>query len=416
MTDSDRKLERTLVARYEQLKAMGLALDLTRGKPAADQLDLANALDGILGGDYRASDGTDTRNYGGLRGIPEARALGADLLDVPADHVIAGGNSSLQLMHLVIDTAMHYGLLGEPMRGAGPVKAICPVPGYDRHFALSASFGIDMVTAPMTDDGPDPDALEALVRNDPACRFLWCVPKYANPTGCIYSPEVVERIASLPNLTDGPLFILWDNAYAAHDFEFPRAPLENVFECAGRAGTADRIIGFASTSKITFAGAGVGFIAGSGAVLDALEARMSVFTIGPDKVNQLRHARLLQGRIDEHMARHAALVRPRFEATEQCLQTSLGGTDIATWTRPRGGYFVSLDTKPGLAKTVVRLAKEAGVALTPAGATFPNGIDPEDKNIRIAPTFATVEDIEAAIEVLGLCIQLATVRQRLEQR
>ena len=397
---------------FQALRGANLALDLTRGKPAPEQLDLANALDGQLAGDYRAEDGTDVRNYGVLRGIAEARRLGARFLDLSPEEVIAGGNSSLTLMFHVLDAAMNAGLLGPPWREAGTAKAICPVPGYDRHFTLSDALGMELETAPMTAAGPDMDAVEALVANDDAVRCIWCVPKYANPTGCVYSPETVQRLAELPAKAARPFLVLWDNAYAVHDFEFPAARLEPILPLARAAGAADGIAMFASTSKVTFATGGIAFLGGTEAFLAAMERRLSILMIGADKVNQLRHARFLEGRLEEHMRAHANLVRPKFEAVQRGLERGLAGTDLATWTRPRGGYFVSLDTRPGLASSTVALAKELGVALTPAGATFPHGVDPEDRNIRIAPTFATLAEVEAGVEVLALCIRLAAARQQ----
>ena len=396
-----------LQRRFESFKGTNLALDLTRGKPAPEQLDLANALDGWLQGDYRAADGTDVRNYGALRGIPEARELGARFLDVSPEEVIAGGNSSLTLMFYVLDAAMNASLNGPPWRDLGPAKVVCPVPGYDRHFALADALGMELVAAPMTDDGPDMARVEELVATDDSIRSIWCVPKYANPTGCVYSPETVRRLAELPAKTRRPFLVLWDNAYAVHDFEFPPAKLEPILPLAREAGTADRIALFASTSKVTFATAGVAFLGGAEPFLAAMEKRMSIFMIGADKANQLRHARFLGERLDDHMRRHADLVRPKFQAVQRGLERGLGGTGLAEWTRPRGGYFVSLNTLPGLAARTVALAKELGVALTPAGATFPHGVDPEDRNIRIAPTFATVEEVEAGVDVLALCIKLA---------
>ena len=410
--------ERELEARYRVLCGSNLNLDLTRGKPSAEQLALSDALDGILAGDYAASDGTDTRNYGGLRGIPEARALGAEILGLHPDQVIAAGNSSLTLMYLAVDTALHHGLNGAAWGGGGAARgrggetarALCPVPGYDRHFTLTEALGMDMTAVPMTEQGPDMDRVEALVASDPVVKCLWCVPKYSNPSGCIYSPDTVRRIARLPARASEGFIVLWDNAYAVHDFDFPPPPLENLLECAREAGTEDGMVLFGSTSKISFAGAGVGFVAGSPATLDRLEQRMSVMTVGHDKVNQLRHARFLGGRVREQMQAHAARVRPKFEAIERILSGSLGGLEVATWTRPRGGYFVTVDTLPNLASEVVSLAGDAGVRLTPAGATHPGGHDPEDRTIRLAPTFAADDDVAAATEILALCIELASVR------
>ena len=400
-----------LEARYLALKGANLALDLTRGKPATEQLDLSNALDGILEGDFFAEDGTDVRNYGNLRGLPEARALGARLLDVGPDEVMAGGNASLTIMFFVLDAAMNAGLRGAPWREAGPAKAICPVPGYDRHFVVAEAVGMELVSVPMTNDGPDMDAVENLVANDPAMRCIWCVPKYSNPTGCIYSSDTVRRLATLPGRAAGSFLVLWDNAYALHDFHFPPRPLTPILSVAKEAGTADSIAMFASTSKVTFSGSGIAFLGGSENFLAAMDARLSTFMIGPDKVNQLRHVRFLGGRLEDHMRAHADLARPKFEAVQRGLERGLAGTGLASWTRPEGGYFVSVDTVPGLAKSVVALAAELGVALTPAGATFPHGKDPEDRNIRLAPTFATLAEVEAGVDVFTLCVRLAAARR-----
>ena len=405
-----------LEGRFDSLKGANLNLDLTRGKPAAEQLDLADELDGCLDGNYVAVDGTDVRNYGMLRGLPEARALGARLLDVAPGEVIAGGNASLTLMFFVLDAAMNVGLTGTPWRDAGRVKCLCPVPGYDRHFALADALGMELVTVPMADTGPDMDVVEDLVENDPEVRCIWCVPKYSNPTGCIYSEETVRRLAELPRRQAGgdrqPFLVLWDNAYTVHDLTFPPPRLTPILPLAKAAGTEDSIAMFASTSKITFAGSGISFVGGSANFLDAVETRLSILMVGPDKVNQLRHARFLaHGRLEAHMRAHAEIVAPKFEAVQRGLERGLGGTGLATWTDPKGGYFVALDTRPGLAKAVVALAGELGVALTPAGATFPHGYDPEDRNIRIAPTLATQEEVESGIDVLSLCVKVAAARQ-----
>lgn len=409
---------RELEERFDALKGANLSLDLTRGKPATEQLDLADALDGYLGGDYRAEDGTDVRNYGGLRGLTEARELGARLLDVSAEEVIAGGNASLTLMFFVLDAAMNTGLTGSRWRDAEPVKALCPVPGYDRHFVLAQALGMELATVPMTDTGPDMDVVEELVATDRSVRAIWCVPKYSNPTGCIYSEDTVKRLAALParhvppRPGGQPFLVLWDNAYTVHDFEFPPPRLTPILPLAKAAGTEDSIAMFASTSKITFAGGGVSFVGGGAGLLDAVEKRLSILMVGPDKVNQLRHARYLAGDgLERHMRAHAQIVKPKFDAVERGLARGLGGSGLARWTRPRGGYFVSLDTPAGLATTVVALARELGVALTPAGATFPYGHDPDDRNIRIAPTLATLEEVESGIEVLALCVKLAAARK-----
>ena len=408
---------KTLEREFESIAARNLSLNLTRGKPSTAQVALADALDGILQGNFICSDGMDARNYGGLRGIPECRELGSHLTDYPEDLVIAAGNSSLQLMYLVLETIVHSGLAGtESLRGRG-CKAICPVPGYDRHFAATEYLGVEMICVDLHDDGPDMDQVEHLVQNDPSTSIMWCVPKHSNPTGCTYSTEVVERIAKLPLLREdsytNPFFVLWDNAYAVHDFGDDPAELTSIHDYAKTFETLDRIVAFASTSKITHAGAGVAFLASGDRVLSDLEERLSVMIIGFDKVNQLRHARFLPSltHLKNHMEKHAAIVRPLFEATERGLQEQLGNTGIATWTQPNGGYFVSLDVPKGLAKKVVALADSAGLQLTAAGATFPYGKDPDDANIRIAPTFASLDDVEAAISIVGMSVQLAAARR-----
>ncbi len=402
---------------FEAVRARNLSLNLTRGKPSGAQVSLSDSLDGILEGDFICSDGMDARNYGGLRGIPECRNLGSYLTDYPAERVIAAGNSSLHLMYLVLETIVNAGLAGSSALRGSPCRAICPVPGYDRHFAATEYLGVEMICVDLNEDGPDMDQVEDLVKEDPTTSLLWCVPKHSNPTGCTYSDDVVERIAKLPLLRDdsptSPFFVLWDNAYAAHDFSDKPVHLSSIHDCAVAAGTLDRIVAFASTSKITHAGAGVAFLASGDRVLNDLEARLSVMIIGFDKVNQLRHARFLPNResLSEHMKKHAAIVRPLFEATETGLQERLGNTELATWTQPDGGYFVSLDVLPGLAKEVIALAGSAGLQLTAAGATYPYGKDPADANIRIAPTFASLEEVEAAISIVGMSVQLAAARR-----
>ena len=395
----------------EALKQKGLALNLTRGKPNTEQVALADELDGILQGDFTAEDGTDVRNYGGLRGIPEAQRLGGYLMDISDAQSIAAGNSSLQLMHTVVDVALNKGLAGDPLRSKRSVEAICPVPGYDRHFTVMESFEVPMFPVAITDWGPDMDAVEARLSTSLGATFLWCVPKHSNPTGCTYSDEVVDRIAALPKINDAT-YVLWDNAYAVHNFKADSPQLASIYEAALRHGTQDRVVLFASTSKITFAGAGIAFVGGSDAVLNDIESHLSAVTVGFDKVNQLRHARFLRdgAGIESHMRRHAALLAPKFAVVQHGLQEHLGNTGLATWTDPMGGYFVSLDLKPGLARDLVNLAQTAGLALTPAGATFPYGNDPNDSNVRIAPTFANVDEIGDAMEILGVCVKLAAAR------
>ena len=406
----------SLEREFAAVAARNLSLNLTRGKPSSAQVGLSDSLDGILDGDFICSDGMDSRNYGGLRGIPECRTLGSYLTDFPVEQVMAAGNSSLQLMYFVLETIVHSGLAGSEALSSKPCRAICPVPGYDRHFAATEHLGVEMVCVDMTDDGPDMDQVEDLIKNDPNTSLIWCVPKHSNPTGCTYSEAVVERIAKLPRLrednTAPPFFVLWDNAYAAHDFGDRPAHLASIHKYASAAGTLDRIVAFASTSKITHAGAGVAFLASGERLLQDLEAKLSVMIIGFDKVNQLRHARFLPSResLVNHMKKHAAIVRPLFEATEAGLQHHLGNTGLATWTRPSGGYFVSLDVPQGKARKVVELAGSVGLQLTAAGATYPYGEDPADSNIRIAPTFASLEEVETAISIIGMSVQLAAAR------
>jgi DNA-binding transcriptional MocR family regulator len=294
---------------------------------------------------------------------------------------------------------------------------LTPVPGYDRHFAITEALGVEMVNVPMTDDGPDMEAAESLAAGDPSIKAVWCVPKYSNPTGCIYSDATVARIASLPRIAAADDFLVfWDNAYAVHDFAFPRAPLADLYALAAKHGTRDHLLMFASTSKITYASGGVAFVGGSERLLAGLEKVLSFMLIGPDKVSQLRHARFLGGRIEQHMAAHAAIVRPKFELVEQVLSRDLGALGIATWTRPAGGYFVSLDVLPGTAREIIAEARAAGLTLTPAGSTFPYGRDPEDRKIRIAPTFATLEDLRLALDLLTLCVRKVCATRLLETK
>lgn len=413
--------EAELSQKYDEIKNKGLSLDLTRGKPASTQMDLANALDGILKSDYKTANGTDTRNYGGIDGIPEARALGAELLSAPASQVMAAGNSSLTLMHQAMSIAFFFGLSGpdsawHTQTENGPIKCICPVPGYDRHFSVCQHLGIEMITVPMDENGPDMDAVEALIKSDPSIRAMWCVPKYSNPTGVIYSDAVVERIAQLGKIAHKDFRVFWDNAYAIHDLVDNPKTLKNIYETCAAAGTEDSVLQFASTSKITFAGAGVAFMAASDNNLAGFKKSLGFITIGPDKVNQLRHAHFFAapGSLSAHMQKHAEIIKPKFNCVLEKLDAAFKGTTLGSWETPEGGYFISFDTQNGLAKTVVSLASEAGVKLTPAGATFPYGNDPDDKNIRIAPTVPPVDQVDQAMDVFVLCVKLATVRKGLQ--
>ena len=412
--------ERALSAEFESLKAAGLALDLTRGKPSPEQVALSDGLDEALGGDYRLDDGTDVRNYGGLLGIPEARRLGGELLGVRAEEVIAGGNASLTFMYQYLLHAWLNGPLGPETawrHEPGPLKFLCVVPGYDRHFTITESLGFELLDVPIGDGGPDMDRVEALVADDPRIKGIWCVPKYSNPTGHVYSDEVVERLAHLARRAGPGFRIMWDNAYAVHDFDDNPPVLPNLMDRCRAAGTEDSAVLFGSTSKITRAGAGVAFMAASPANLSSFAKHLGVQTIGPDKVNQLRHVRYLRDAdgIRAHMRRQASIVRPKFERVLHHLDAGLAADGLASWSRPRGGYFLSFEAPEGLAAEIVGLAGEAGVKLTPAGATFPYGRDRRDSNIRLAPTYPSLDEIDRAMPVFVTAVALAAVRRRLGQ-
>jgi len=411
--------ERELAEEYSRIKAQNLNLDLTRGKPSAEQLSLSDALDGILQGNYESDSGVDTRNYGGLDGIPEAKKLGEQIMGVPAANVLAGGNSSLTLMHQAVMAAYFFGLNGPDSAWSkeGKVKFLCPVPGYDRHFAICEQMGIEMINVPMDSNGPDMDQVEALLKADSSIKGMWCVPKYSNPSGVVYSDATVERIAALGKIASPNFRVFWDNAYAIHDLSSNPPQLANIFNLCEKLGTQDSVLQFASTSKITHAGSGVAFMGASQNNLKGFQKVISFLTIGPDKVNQLRHVRFFAkpGSLQEHMQKHAAIIKPRFESVLKHLNAAFSDNDLGSWETADGGYFISFDTRPGLAKEVVRLAGEAGVKLTPAGATYPYGKDPQDRNIRIAPTVPTVSQVDAAMQVFVLCVKLASVRQALAQ-
>ncbi|SEF34175.1 DNA-binding transcriptional regulator, MocR family, contains an aminotransferase domain [Amycolatopsis pretoriensis] len=398
---------------YAALVDRGLSLDITRGKPSPEQLDLANGLLTLPGdGSFKAEDGTDVRNYGGLKGLPELRRIFAGALQVPVGQLLAAGNSSLELMHDAVVQALLSKLPGAERRWADEptLKFLAPVPGYDRHFALTERFGIELVPVAMTAEGPDMDAVETLVAEDPAVKGIWCVPKYSNPTGVTFSDDVVKRLATMR--TAAPDFrIFWDNAYAVHHLTDDEPALADVLALATEAGNADRVFVFGSTSKITYAGAGVGFFGASEANLAWWTGNTGKRTIGPDKVNQLRHALFLKDEdgVRAHMRKHAEIIGPKFEAVDRILTEEL--KDLASWTKPTGGYFISLTVPKGTAKEVVRLAKEAGVALTPAGATHPHGADPDDAVIRIAPTFPTLDVVEEAVRALAVCVRLAAAER-----
>jgi DNA-binding transcriptional MocR family regulator len=401
-------------AAYSAVKQQGLKLDMTRGKPSNEQLDLANGLLTVLGaGEYKAADGTDTRNYGGLDGLPEMKAIFADLLETTPANVIVGGASSLTMMHDAVVRALLHGVPdGDGPWSKSKIKFLCPAPGYDRHFAICQHHGIEMITVDLDANGPDMATVEKLVAGDASIKGMWCVPKYSNPTGETYSAETVRRLAAMR--AAAPDFrLFWDNAYAVHDLEATSDPLVEILAACAKAGNQNRPLEFASTSKISFANAGVAALVTSAANVADAKKHLAIQTIGPDKVNQLRHVRFFKDAagIKQHMQKHAALLRPKFEAVTRVFERELGGSGLATWTKPRGGYFVSLDTLDGCASEVVKLADEAGVKLTPAGATFPLGKDPRNRNIRIAPSLPPASQVETAMAVVTLCVQLASARK-----
>lgn len=400
-----------LRADYDALQAQQLKLDLTRGKPGADQLDLSEGLL-RLPTTHLDRAGTDVRNYGGLEGLAEIREIFADLLGLDASAVVAGGNSSLTMMHQVVTWMLLKGGPDSPRPwGEEPVvKFVCPVPGYDRHFTMLAELGIEMVTVPMHDDGPDVQAVKALVAEDPAVKGMWLVPTYANPTGAVCTTEVAAELMAMP--TAAPDFrILWDNAYAVHHLTDAETKSADALGLAAASGNPNRPIIFASTSKITFAGAGVAALAASAENKAWFLQRLGFASIGPDKINHLRHVEFFgdaEG-VRAHMRKHRDLIAPKFAAVEDALASRLGGLGIATWSKPTGGYFVNLDVLDGTASRVIALAKEAGIALTPAGSAFPHGDDPRDRNIRLAPTFPVLAEVEAAMAGVALCVELAAV-------
>ncbi len=415
-------LKESLTEEYKEAKEKGLKLDMSRGKPGLSQLDLSLPMLDVLSSkdEMKASDGVDVRNYGVLDGIPEAKQLMAEMMDTTPDHVIIFGNASLTIMYDTVARAMINGILGEtPWCKLDKVKFLCPVPGYDRHFAITESFGIEMINIPLNSDGPDMDLVEKYVSEDPAVKGIWCVPKYANPTGISYSDEVVKRMAALkPAAKDFRIF--WDNAYCIHhlyeEADKQDRILDILSECE-KAGNPDMVFEFASTSKVSFSGAGVAAIASSEANLKDILKTMTIQTIGHDKINQLRHVKFFKNRagLDAHMMKHAELMRPKFEAVLNVLSKELEGLDIGTWTTPRGGYFISFNALEGCAKEIVAKCKEAGVVMTGAGATYPYGKDPKDSNIRIAPSFPTPEEMHDAAELFALCVKLVSVEKLLQE-
>ena len=410
-----------LQAEFEDVKGKGLKLDMSRGKPAQAQLDIGNGMMDTLNSQVELKDenGVDCRNYGILEGIPEAKRLLGDMSEVPADNMVIYGNSSLSIMFDTISRSMLKGIMGStPWCKLDKIKFLCPAPGYDRHFAISEYFGIENVYVPMLPTGPDMDIVEELVNNDPAVKGIWCVPKYSNPLGITYSDETVYRMVNLkPAAPDFRIF--WDNAYSIHHlYDEPENQdflLEILSECE-KAGNPDMVYKFISTSKVSFPGSGVAAITASKANLEDFAKTMSIQTIGHDKVNQLRHVRFFKdiNGMREHMKKHAAILRPKFETVWKGLDKNLAGLEIGEWTKPRGGYFISFNALEGCAKRIVAKAKEAGLIMTPAGATFPYGKDPKDSNIRIAPSFPTPEELAVATEIFVLSVKLVSAEKLLE--
>ena len=414
-------LKESLNKEYAEAKAKGLALDMSRGKPSAKQLDVSlGLLDTInSSSDLKALDGTDCRNYGVLDGIPEAKKLMADMMGTTPDHVIVYGNASLNIMYDQISRAYTHGILGNtPWCKLDKVKFLCPVPGYDRHFAITERFGIEMINIPMSESGPDMGMVEEYVSKDASVKGIWCVPKYSNPQGYTYSEETVKRMAALkPAAEDFRIF--WDNAYVIHDlYDDNKDEIADIISECEKAGNPDMVFEFASTSKVSFPGSGIAALASSANNIADIKKQLTIQTIGHDKLNQLRHVRFFKdiNGLKEHMRKHAEFMRPKFEAVESVLEEELGGLGIGSWIEPKGGYFISFEAMDGCAKAIVAKCKEAGVKLTGAGATFPYGKDPKDSNIRIAPSFPTPEEMKQAADLFVLCVKLVSVEKLLENK
>ena len=414
-------LREQLQAAYEEEKGKGLKLDMSRGKPGFSQLALSMPMLDVINSesDMRTMLGNDTRNYGDLDGIGECRRLMADMMSVQKDNVIVCGNSSLNIMYDTISRSMTKGVNGStPWCKLDKVKFLCPVPGYDRHFAITEYFGIEMINIPLYEDGPDMDMVEQYVNNDEAVKGIWCVPKYSNPTGISYSDEVVRRFANLKPAADD-FRIFWDNAYCIHHlYDDQHDEILNILEECEKAGNPNMVYIFASTSKISFPGSGVSAVATSLENVKFIMSQMTIQTIGHDKINQLRHCKFFKNieGLEAHMKKHAELMRPKFEAVLNVLNEELAGLEIGTWIEPRGGYFISFDAMEGCAKAIVAKCKDAGVIMTGAGATYPYGKDPKDSNIRIAPSFPTPEEMSEAAKLFALCVKLVSVEKLLETK
>ena len=410
-----------LEAKFQEIKGKGLKLDMSRGKPSEAQLNLSMGMMDVLNSttDLRCSVGVDCRNYGVLDGIPEAKELLADMTEVSPDNIIIYGNSSLNVMYDTVARSMTHGVCGStPWCKLDEVKFLCPVPGYDRHFAITEYFGIKMINIPMTESGPDMDLVEQYVNNDPSVKGIWCVPKYSNPQGITYSDETVLRFARLKPAAED-FRIYWDNAYGIHHlYEDKQDNLIEILMACKQEGNPDMVFKFCSTSKVSFPGSGVAAIGASKRNIDFIKQQMTIQTIGHDKLNQLRHVRFfkdIHGMV-LHMRKHADILRPKFETVLNGLKNELGGLEIGSWLEPRGGYFISFDALPGCAKAIVAKAKEAGLVMTPAGATFPYGNDPQDSNIRIAPSYPTPEELAVAVELFVLCVKLVSIDKIIEEK
>ena len=416
------KEKEALEEQFRAVKKLGLKLDMSRGKPSQEQLDLSDGLMDVLNSDsyFYDATGTDCRNYGVLFGVPEAKRLMGEMSEVAPDDMVIFGNSSLNIMFDTVSRSYTHGVCGStPWCKLDKVKFLCPVPGYDRHFAITEFFGIEMINIPMSPDGPDMDLVEQYVNNDPAVKGIWCVPKYSNPQGYTYSEETVKRFAALTPAAED-FRIYWDNAYSVHHlYEEPENQdylLEILSECR-KAGHPDIVYKFISTSKVTFPGSGIAAVASSPRNLKDIEQYMKIQTIGHDKLNQLRQVRFFGtlSNMQAHMEKHAEILRPKFECVEEMLEQEIGGYEIGSWTKPKGGYFISFDSLEGCAKAIVAKAKEAGVVMTPAGATYPYGKDPHDSNIRIAPSYPKLKHLKKACEVFALSVKLVSVDHYLKE-